>query len=216
MSSRVLRPEDGVVSAPIAWRPAGGPTAQNNRPRPIESVAVSESRLSEQEAEARTKAAYSQGLAAGEAAAMQRMQQKLDPVLNGLNAMIAELASSRKRVRAEAEDDAVKLSIAIARRVLYRELSTDPEAILGLVKAAFSKLNARETHRLRVSPSDAAAIQEHRAKLQLPPALEIASDGSLTPGSAIFETTRGELDASVDTQLSEIDRGLTDVLKRRK
>jgi flagellar assembly protein FliH len=216
MSSRVFRPEDGPVSAPIVWRAAGGPTAQNNRPRPVESVAVSESRLSEQETEARTRAAYSQGLAAGEAAALQKMQQKLDPVLSGLNAMIAELASSRKRIRAEAEDDAVKLSIAIARRVLYRELATDPEAILGLVKAAFSKLNARETNRLRVSPSDAAAIHEHRAKLQLPPALEIASDGSLNPGSAIFETSRGELDASVDTQLSEIDRGLTDVMKRRK
>jgi flagellar assembly protein FliH len=200
----------------MVWRPASGPTAQNSRPRAAEAAPVTESRLSEQEAEARTRAAYNQGLAAGEAAALQRMQQKLDPVLNGLNAMIAELASTRKRVRAEAEDDAVKLAIAIARRVLYRELSTDPEAILGLVKAAFSKLNARETHRLRVSPSDAAAIQEHRAKLQLPPALEVASDGSLTPGSAIFETTRGELDASVDTQLSEIDRGLTDVMKRRK
>ena len=122
----------------------------------------------------------------------------------------------RKRFRAEAEDDTMKLAIAIARRVLYRELSTDPDAILGLVKAAFSKLNARETHRLRVSPSDAAAIQEHRARLQIPPAIEIVSDGSLTPGSAIFETSRGDLDASVETQLAEIDRGLTDVLKRRK
>src|SRR6202162_3477268 len=169
MSSRGLRPEDGIVSAPIAWRAAGGPTAQNNRPRPVESAAVSESRLAEQEAEARVRAAYKPGLAAGEAAAMQRTQQKLDPLLNGLNAMIAELASARKRFRAEAEDDAVKLAIAIARRVLYRELSTDPDAILGLVKAAFSKLNTRETHRLRVSPSDAAAIQEYRVKLQLPP-----------------------------------------------
>jgi len=197
MSSRVLRPEDGVVAGPIVWRSAGGPTA----------AVLSESRSSEQEAEA-----HNQGLAAGEAAAM----QKMDPVLNGLRAIIAELASARKRVRAAAEDDAVKLAIAIARRILYRELSTDPDAILGLVKAAFGKLNARETHRLRVSPSDAAAIQEHRAKLQLPPALEIASDGSLSPGSAIFETSRGELDASFDTQLSEIDRGLTDVMKRRK
>lgn len=216
MSSRVLRPEDGVAATPIAWRSALGPTAQNNRPRAIESAPVSESRLSAQEAESRTRAAYNQGLAAGEAAALQRMQQKLDPVLNGLNSIIAELASSRKRIRAEAEDDTMRLAIAIARRVLYRELSTDPDAILGLVKAAFSKLNARETHRLRVSPSDAAAIQEHRAKLQLPPALEIVADGSLTPGSAIFETSRGDLDASVDTQLAEIDRGLTDVLKRRK
>ncbi len=212
MSSRVIRPENGAGISPIEWRPAGG----SPRPRPAEAAKalVPEARVNEiqQEAEARVRSAYNQGLAAGEASA----QQKLDPVLKALNAVIAELASLRKRTRAEAEDDAVKLAVAIARRVIYRELSTDPEAILGLVKAAFGKLNARETHRLRVSPSDAAVIQEHRTKLELPPALEIVSDGSLTPGSAIFETTRGELDASVDTQLAEIDRGLTDALKRRK
>ena len=220
MSSRVIRPQDAADISPIEWRPAGGPTAQNNRPRTTDpgKALISESRASElqQGSEACVRTAYAQGLAAGEAAAAQHAQQKLDPVLNRLNGIITELTSLRKRTRAEAEDDAMKLAIAIARRVLYRELATDPDAILGLVKAAFDKLNARETHRLRVSPSDAAAIHEHRAKLQLPPALEIVSDGSLTPGSAIFETTRGDLDASVDTQLAEIDRGLTDILKRRK
>ncbi len=216
MSSKIYRLEDGVETSPIAWRPAGGQTAQSHRARAAESVP--ETRLSEmqQEAEGRVRAAYNQGLAAGEAAAQQRSQQKLEPVLNGLNTLIAELAGLRKRVRADAEDSAVKLALAVARRVIYRELATDPEAILGLVKAAFDKLNARETHRLRVSPADAAAIEEHRARLQLPPGLEIASDTSLPPGSAIFETSRGDLDASIDTQLAEIDRGLTDVLKRRK
>ena len=220
MSCRVFRPEEAVETSPIHWRPAGGqwrPPVMGTAGETAGAL-VSESRAAEmqQEGEARTRAAYAQGQTAGEAAAQQRAQQKLDPVLSGLNSMIAELAGLRKRVRAEAEEDAVKLAIAIARRVLYRELATDPEAILGLVKAAFSKLSARETHRLRVSPSDAAVMQEHRAKLQLPPGLEITSDGSLTPGSAIFETTRGDLDASVDTQLVEIERGLTDVLKRRK
>jgi flagellar assembly protein FliH len=191
----------------MAWRPTGVSVTQT---RESSNTQVQEARVAEiqQETDARIRAAYNQGLAAGDAAQQQRAQQKLDPVLHGLNTMIAELASLRKRVRAEAEDDAVKLSIAIARRVLYRELSTDPEAILGLVMAAFGKLNARETHRLRVSPADAAVIEEHRVKLQIPPGLEIASDGSLTAG--------GDLDASVETQLAEIDRGLTDALKRRK
>jgi flagellar assembly protein FliH len=217
MSSRVLRPEDGVETTAVLWRQANGPSAQAHRPRVVDASSnESRSQEIEQQVETRVRASYNQGLAAGESAALQRMQQKVDPVLNGLNAIIAELASTRKRVRAEAEDDAVKLAIAIARRILYRELATDPEAILGLVKAAFGKLNARETHRLRVAPADAAAMEEHRPQLRLPPALEISSDAALTPGSAIFETSRGELDASVDTQLAEIDRGLTDVLKRRK
>jgi flagellar assembly protein FliH len=214
MSSGILRSKGEAEGSPIAWRVAGAPapsreTAKSSTPEPRTADR-------QEDTEALTRAAYAQGLAAGETAARERAQQKLDPVLNGLNSMIAELAASRKRVRAEAEDDAVKLAIAIARRVLYREIATDPEAILGLVKAAFSKLNARETHRLRVSPSDVAVVQEYRAKLQLPPGLEIYPDGALTSGSAIFETARGELDASVDTQLSEIERGLTDTLKRRK
>jgi flagellar assembly protein FliH len=215
MSSRVIRREDGVAISPIVWRASGVSITQT---RDASHTQVPESRVAEvqQDTEARAKAAYSQGFAAGDAAAQQRAQQKLDPVLHGLNTIIAELASLRKRVRAEAEDDAVKLAIAIARRVLYREIATDPDAILGLVKAAFGKLSARETHRLRVTPADAALIQEHRAKLQMPPGLEIASDVTLAPGSAIFETSRGDLDASIETQLCEIDRGLTDALKRRK
>jgi flagellar assembly protein FliH len=115
----------------------------------------------------------------------------------------------------EAEEDTVKLAVAIARRILYRELATDPEAILGLVMAAFQKLNARETQRLRLAPGAAAIVQEHRTRLELPPGLEIVSDSSCPPGGAVFETSRGELDASVDTQLAEIQRGLVDLIKRR-
>ena len=99
--------------------------------------------------------------------------------------------------------------------MLHREVAADPEAILGLVKAAFQKCDARATQRLRVSPQDAEAIRENQVRLNFPPGLEISADRNLRRGSAIFETSRGDLDVSVDTQLAEIERGLTDVLKRR-
>jgi flagellar assembly protein FliH len=169
----------------------------------------------ERQAEARVKAAYQQGQAASEASANQRATQRLDPVLASLTQLTQELAGARKKFRAEAEEDTVKLAIAIARRVLHRELSTDPEAILGLVIAAFQKLNARETHRLRLSPSGAGTLQQYRDRLDLPPGLEILSDSSLPTGSAIFETSRGDLDASVDTQLAEIERGFADLIRRK-
>jgi flagellar assembly protein FliH len=129
--------------------------------------------------------------------------------------MTAELAGQGHRLRGEAEHDTVKLAVAIARRILHREIALDPEVVLGLVKAAFAKVQARETHRLRVSPADAALLEEHRRSLHLPPALEIVADGSLTQGSVIFETARGDLDASIDTQLGEIERGLADIVQRR-
>ena len=40
------------------------------------------------------------------------------------------------------------------------------------------------------------------------------ADPSRDLGTVIFETQRGNLDASVDSQLQEIERGLADRLRR--
>lgn len=215
MLSKLIRADDPAQKQVAAWQP-GGSGEPKAAPQKTQAAGVEDrSAEIERQMEARAKAAYQQGLAAGEQAAGQRAAQRMEPSIAGLNGVVTELASIRKRFRNEAEEDTVKLAIAIAQRVLRRELGTDPDAILGLVKAAFQKLNARETHRLRVSERDAKTIQEHRGRLDLPPGLEISGDASLPPGSAIFETSRGDLDASVDTQLAEIERGFTDIMRRR-
>lgn len=216
MSSKVIRPSDPASAAALAWTPVGvaavswARTAEAGKGEPVTTDV-------RRDIDARVKAAYLQGQAEGGAAVQRASQEeahKVEPVIARLNQIIQELAGARKRFRNEAEADTVKLAIAIARRLLHRELATDPDAILGLVLAAFQKLNARETHRLRVSTTDAALLQEHRARLDLPPGLEILGDSSLEQGSVVFETSRGELDASVSTQLTEIDRGFTDIIRR--
>jgi flagellar assembly protein FliH len=218
MSSRIVRRGAGgngemVDVSPIQWRGQGA--AASSRPSAEPGGNAIAPADSEREKELRA-AAYQQGVSAGEAAAALRAQAHLEPAVAAFHAMLGELAGIRRNLRAEAEEAAVVLALAVARRVLHRDIATDPEAILGLVKAAFLKCDARETRRLRVSPQDAEAIREYSARLNLPPALEIAADGNLTRGSAIFETSRGDLDASVDTQLAEIERGFADVLKRRR
>jgi flagellar assembly protein FliH len=234
MSSRVIRANDspsthaGAGQAahdatldvqPILWRRAGGAppsqarpanqTANDHGPSPDQMAAM------EQQMQQRVAAAKEQGRAEGEAAAQQRAMDVVNPVVASFQSLIADLSGQGHRLRHEAERDTVKLAVAIARRILHREIAVDPEAVLGLVKAAFSKVEARETHRLRVCATDAALLQQRREQLNLPHALEIVADGSLQAGSAIFETSRGELDASIDTQLAEIDRGLADVVRRR-
>lgn len=218
MSSRICRTGDAAAAPPIEWRTFGTLPArvQTSRgPGEPEEQGRDPSPGRDREMEARAAAAYQQGVAAGETAATQRAQARMEPQLAALTAIVTELAGMRKKFRAEAEEATVKLALAIARRVLHRELVMDPDALLGLVKAAFQKCDARETHKLRLSPQDVELAREHRDSLNLPPAVEIAPDASLTRGSVIFETSRGELDASFDTQFVEIERGLADVLKRR-
>lgn len=211
MSSKLLRGDPAAKVA--AWDPRRAP--MQPVPAAMMPSGGAAAEPSQRDWEARVTAAYKQGFTAAESAATQQAAQRVEPVIAGFNAMLQELAGARRKLRSEAEHDLVKLAIAIARRVLYRELATDPEAILGLVMAAFKKLNSRETHRLRLSPKDAALAEQNRARLELPPGVEIVPDASLGAGSVVFETSRGELDASVDTQLAEIGRGFADIMLRR-
>jgi len=217
MSSRVFRSGDPLEAVPIAWRRAGAP-APLKTPDLRGAAAPpthDPSAEIERQVQAKLAAAREHGRLEADHAARQQAAERLQPVLAAFEALIQDLSGQGRRLRTEAERDTVKLAVAIARRILHREIAVDPEAVLGLVKAAFAKVEARETHRLRVSSAGAALLGQHRAQLNFPPSLEIAADGSLPQGGAIFETSRGDLDASIDTQLGEIERGLADMVQRR-
>ena len=146
---------------------------------------------------------------------MEAARAQLEPVVQQLGRTIADLATLRSRFRAEAERDVVQLALAIARKVLHRESSIDPDALLGLVKAALAKLDAREVHKVRLNPQDAAMLRRRLDQIGLPKGVEIEGDFSMPPGSAIFDTLHGTMDASVESQLSEIERGFADMLRGR-
>src|ERR1035441_10770594 len=80
---------------------------------------------------------------------------------------IEEMSGMRQRFRQEAEEDVVALALAIARRVLHRELTEAPDALLGLVKAALEKIEAREVHTVRIRPEDAPMVKQFLGKMGL-------------------------------------------------
>ena len=116
----------------------------------------------------------------------------------------------KRKIRNEAEQELVKLSLAIARRIVYRELATDPDSIHGIVHAALQKLQNREIVRVRVYPAGATAVRTAFEGLPNSAAVEIVADTRTRDGAILFETALGDLDASVETQLQEIQRGFAD------
>ena len=71
--------------------------------------------------------------------------------------------------------------MAIARRVLRRELAVDPEALRGLALAAMEKLQAQEIRRVRVHPSHAALLSSVLRE-KTGGEIEVVADSSREPG----------------------------------
>jgi flagellar assembly protein FliH len=168
----------------------------------------------EQQHEQRVREAHAAGLREGEAAGRKRASAELQPAIDRLARSIEEIGGLRGRLRAEAEADLLQLSLAIARRVLRRELAIDPEALHGLVLGALEKLQGQEIARVRVHPAHAALVTESLRQNGGSVKVEVIADPARELGTVIFETRRGNLDASVDAQLQEIERGLADRLRR--
>jgi flagellar assembly protein FliH len=208
------------LAEPVAWGNIAAGMALPSRCAPADSPGQGAPRASSNEgdvdkhfaevAEAR-QAGLQDGLRQGREEAAAEAQKASDRLARTLN----DLAQVKRKIRSEAEHEVVKLALAIARRILYRELSTDPESIQGIVHAALQKLQNREIVRVRVYSAAAVAVRAALERAGAAPAIEIVADPALETGAILFETVHGELDASVETQLQEIQRGFADRLALR-
>jgi flagellar assembly protein FliH len=215
--ARVLLPEEEFKATPMAWRLVGRAAPAQASPAAAQSTPDITAQIHQiqQQCEQRIAEARAAGLREGEAAARTRAAAEVQPVLEKLARSIEDLAQVRVRLRKQAEGDTIKLSLAIAKRVLRRELAMDADAMRGLVTAALEKLQAQEICRVRANPSQAAAITACLRQTVSNAKVEVIPDGSLQPGGVIFETNQGNLDASVDSQLQEIEHGLADHLRKQ-
>ena len=154
--------------------------------------------------------AYTEGLAAGR----QQAEDQFRPALQGLAETLSSLGRLRASIREETIQDLVHLATSIAARVIHREVAVDPDALAGLIQAALSKLQSREINRVRVHPTLEPLVRKLMEQGGAPKNLTLAPDAGLKPAEVFFETSQGILDASVETQLREIERGLIDKLER--
>jgi flagellar assembly protein FliH len=164
------------------------------------------------DADRRVHEALTSGKRDGEAAARQSLEPQLNAEISKLRDLVREVLAVGTKLRAHAEEDLVRLAVAIARRILHREVTVDADAITGLVKAAFQRLDQREVHQIRTDPESLNTIKEVLRQLGAPASVKLVADPSLRRGSLVVETSRGTLDASIDSQLQEIQRGFIDVV----
>ncbi len=224
MSSRRVTGEAVDQAQPLTWRhvplrhvdnaPAAMPRlyADESGTRTLDDEDEREKGPSVEE---QVRQAREAGYREGEAAAAQAARARMDGAIDQLGNAVREIGGYRARLRHDAERDLVGLSMAIARRILRREVSLDPEAVLGVVKAALEKLDARQVCRIRLHPDDVGLLGRRMESVGLGRNVELAADSSIGRGGAVVETTHGALDATIEGQLQEIERGLADWMDRK-
>ncbi len=209
MLSKVLSPEDRQRVQPIVFQSVGEqlPQPAGREPTPDDAVWKEKFRDLEQRLLKEKREAFEAGRREGE----QRSHTELAPVVENLNRSVTDLVAVRAEMRKRAERDAVRLALLIAQRVLHRELSVDENALVALARVAFDRMTRSESYRVTVHPRFAESLTSalpasQNGRVQIDP------DPNCAPGTLIIHSAEGTIDASLQTQLEEITRGLTDRL----
>jgi len=210
MLSKVLKGGDARQVRAMVFASAIAPAQQSRQAETgtgDQSALLEKIRLLEAGLVAAKREAFDAGHRQGE----QEARAALAPVLGRMNASIAEVVGLRPELRRRAEKDAVELSLQIARRVLHRELNIDSNALNALARVVFDRLTRSESWQLTVHPQFADAIRGALPAGSVDK-VRIETDPSCAPGTFLVRNGDGAIDASVDSQLDEIHRGLTDRL----
>ncbi len=177
----------------------------------VEKDSLSEERLSDIE-----RMAYEQGFHTGEKAGMkaglESVRKESDSLIKTASCLIEKLEGLRQEITERSRKEILKLSLAIARKVVHAEITVNEEVIVSILKAAVKKLAVKDSVKVRLNPRDAEYISARKPELLAAmdgvKELAIEEDPLVPQGGCIVEAGLAEVDARLEQQLEEITAAL--------
>lgn len=146
--------------------------------------------------------------------AEERTRERLRSVLPAMQTAVATLQAEREVWLREWESSAIRLSAAIAERIVKQEVALRPEIAPGLVAEALQLAAGCPRLTVRMHPDDVAQIEAAgHALLDQLAALgqaSIVGDPQISRGGCVIDTVHGQIDAQIETQIDRIIEELTE------
>lgn len=172
-------------------------------PPPAVDPEQTQRRLAELEREAFTK-----GYASGEQAGLEAGNTRADAMLRRLGETLTELDGLRGQIVAQTERQMVQIALAVARRILRREVSMDQDLVVALARVALDRLGDQVTATIRLNPDDCAAIVARRGSEWAGTRITVVADPIVSRGGCRVESDLGFVDAGIDAQFEELVHAL--------
>lgn len=152
--------------------------------------------------------AFTKGYAQGERAGLEAGGKRAEAMLRRLAQTLEELTGLRDSMVRQTERELVQLSLAIARKVLHREVTVDPELTAALAHVALERIGGTAPATVRLHPDDYATVTAGQMTPLGGRQVEVLPDPSVSRGGCLVESEFGFINASVDAQVDEIARAV--------
>jgi flagellar biosynthesis/type III secretory pathway protein FliH len=170
----------------------------------------------QQQAQVIRQQAEKEGRAAGQRAieqiTAQQVSQQMASALPALKQAIAEVEQARHDWLEHWQRQAIRLASAMAARVIRRELASQPEITLQLVRETLELASGRPQVDLHLNPADHRALESQVAQLVAHfgrvSQISLVADASVSAGGFRLQSRHGVIDQQIESQLARIENEL--------
>lgn len=163
--------------------------------------------------------AREEAIAIKEAAAKEGYEEGLNLAKNDISQIkdaISVFLNAKQEVYNSIAPDILEISLDIAKKIIKKEMSEDPQVILANIKDIMKGLSKEETKiTLKVNPTQSAIIKQEVPEIANSLGLEakiiVVSDETVMEGGCVLTTTNGVIDATVESQLAIISEVLKEI-----
>ena len=151
--------------------------------------------------------AFTKGYAQGERAGLEAGGKRAEAMLRRVAQTIEELGGLRQTLIHETEREMVQLALTLARRVVHREVTLDPELAAALAHVALERLGTNTPATIRLNPEDYTIVAQDSARWG-GQTVTVVPDPSISRGGCLVESAFGSVDATIERQFDELSRAL--------
>jgi flagellar assembly protein FliH len=150
--------------------------------------------------------AFARGFAEGERAGERAASAKLEQMLQRLAATIEEIGALRHDMMHRAERELVRLAVAMAERIVRRQVDLDRELLIVMARVAIDRLGDSTVATVHLNPIDFEAATRGRDLSSA--SVQIVGDPAVPRGGCLVKSSFGTIDASIESQVRELSRAL--------
>jgi len=129
-----------------------------------------------------------------------------------LQSVITSLLDKREEILGSSEEQLIDLILTMSRKVVKTITKNQEDIVIHNIKESLEHLNKKLDVRVRVNLDDLEIVQDNKKflieELEKLENLDIIEDSSIDRGGCMIETSFGEIDARINTQLMHIENAI--------
>ena len=146
-------------------------------------------------------------------------KKETEDLANQALAIKEELVEEEKNIIKSFENNIPTIVMQAIKKIVGREIANGEDIILGIISQTFNKSHST-INAVRVSESDYETVENNKDKIlsecKEVSDFEVKKDLALEQGDCVAETTCGEIDAGINTQVEKLEETILGAIEDEK